>query len=63
MLDKIEVIREGREWVVSSFSGDDMYVVERLESGKYICTCPQYLFRKQVCKHIEAVIEYEEGHR
>lgn len=56
--EKIEVIREGKEWVVQSFSGNEQYVVEKL-GEKYVCTCPQFLFRKKRCKHIEAVVEYE----
>ncbi len=26
-----------------------------LESGQYSCTCPQFIFRKEECKHIKHV--------
>lgn len=45
-----------REWRVPSFRSNKEYVV-RQEEKKWTCTCPSYMKRKKVCKHIQRIRE------
>ncbi len=40
---------------IPSQSGNGDYIVRYID-GKYSCTCPDYKYRKVICKHIHAVI-------
>ena len=39
---------------ILSSDGQKWYDVRKLDSGKWYCGCPHHLFRKAICKHIEA---------
>ena len=50
--DKAKIIRKGNLWLVPSQSGRGAYKVD-LEKER--CTCPDYDFRGEKCKHVFAV--------
>lgn len=50
--DRYRIIRNGNLWLVPSQSGKGKYTVDP-EAGR--CTCPDYDFRRQPCKHLYAV--------
>ena len=46
-----------RKWdVFSSSDPDKAYVVSQNAQGEFGCSCPQWKFRRQECKHIQWVI-------
>jgi hypothetical protein len=49
---------EGKVWKVKSKSDPNkLYFVTLKPNGKWTCTCPQFVFRKVDCKHIDLVKE------
>lgn len=32
------------------------YIVQQNSNGTWTCSCPDFIFRRQICKHIYAVI-------
>ena len=50
---EVEVGSENKWEVPSSSNPSKTYTVERKANGTWSCTCPQYLYRKQECKHIK----------
>lgn len=40
---------------VPSTSGLGTYTVSRDTTGRYACSCPHWIYRRQVCKHIRAI--------
>src|SRR5947209_9526350 len=51
---RANIIRDGNLWLVPSQSGKGKYKVN-LDSERPSCTCPDYDFRRDKCKHIFAV--------
>ena len=44
------------KWSVQSENDNEkFYTVSRAEDGSFGCSCPQWIFRHQTCKHIEGV--------
>ena len=42
-----------KEWKITSSSDKSkVYTVTRRGDGSFACTCPQFVYRKKVCKHI-----------
>ena len=42
-----------KEWKIPSSSDKSkVYTVTRKADGSFSCTCPQFVYRKKVCKHI-----------
>ncbi len=62
----VQVPGESNKYLVASSSGRGTYEVTYRGSGdadpEYValwhCTCPAYKYRRDVCKHIEMVINY-----
>jgi predicted nucleic acid-binding Zn finger protein len=50
--NRFKIARQGRLWLVPSQSGKGKYQVD---AEKQQCTCPDFDFRRQPCKHIYAV--------
>lgn len=50
------MMEQNREWLVRSESVlNTFYTVTRDSAGGYSCTCPDFQFRGDVCKHITKV--------
>lgn len=49
---RANIRREGRLWLVPSQSGNGRY---KVDAEKRQCTCPDYDFRREPCKHLYAV--------
>lgn len=47
-----------RKWKIDSYSGNKSYTVAVDERAEYGCSCPQWIYRRQECKHIQAVKRY-----
>ena len=48
--DKISGVKQ---WEIASSSDKSkVYTVTQKADGSFTCTCPQFVYRKQVCKHI-----------
>jgi len=52
--NRITIVQDGNLWLVPSQSGRGKY---RVNTDKQTCSCPDYDFRRQKCKHIFAVEE------
>lgn len=52
--NRITIVQDGNLWLVPSQSGRGKY---RVNTEKQTCSCPDYDFRRQKCKHIFAVEE------
>jgi Transposase DDE domain/SWIM zinc finger len=52
--NRTNIIQDGNLWLVPSQSGKGKY---KVNTEKQTCSCPDYDFRKQKCKHIFAVEE------
>jgi transposase len=50
--ERFNITREGRLWLVPSQSGKGKY---KVDAEKKQCTCPDYDFRREPCKHLYAV--------
>ncbi|HEX8494809.1 MAG TPA: transposase [Pyrinomonadaceae bacterium] len=50
--DKVRIVREGNLYLVPSQSGHGKY---RVDAEKQRCSCPDFDFRRQPCKHLFAV--------
>jgi transposase len=50
--ERFNITREGRLWLVPSQSGKGKY---KVDADKKQCTCPDYDFRREPCKHLYAV--------
>ena len=51
-----QIVRlDERFYKVASQSGNGMYEVTKKEHGGWLCTCPDFVHRNVVCKHIWAV--------
>lgn len=49
-----------RSWNIRSFTDPDkVYKVSQRQNGDYACSCPAWIYRRKLCKHIEAVIQQE----
>jgi hypothetical protein len=49
-------------WKVQSASDElTFYDVIEMHDGSIVCTCPDFVYRGNTCKHIYAVIEMESG--
>jgi hypothetical protein len=49
-----------QQWSVpSETNGDVTYKVSEKVNGDFVCSCPHNIFRKELCKHIINVFEYE----
>src|SRR5215211_5216557 len=46
------IVQQGRLWLVPSQSGKGKY---KVDAEKRQCTCPDYDFRREPCKHLYAV--------
>jgi hypothetical protein len=47
-------------WQVQSESDKNkFYTVSRSSDGTFGCSCPHWIFRKKMCKHIRGVVEKE----
>ncbi len=44
-----------KRWEVESENGNGKYVVAIDQNGVYGCSCPQWKFRRQECKHIARI--------
>jgi len=43
-------------WFVDSFSNEGKrYKVCQLEDGSFTCSCPEWIFRRKECKHIQQI--------
>jgi len=49
------VVLSDRFFKVASQSSDRMYDITKKRTGGWLCTCPDYVYRNVVCKHIWAV--------
>jgi len=49
------VVLSERFFKVASQSSDRMYDITKKRSGGWLCTCPDFVYRNVVCKHIWAV--------
>jgi hypothetical protein len=46
------------KWTVQSESDSTkFYTVSQAEDNSFGCSCPQWIFRKQICKHIQDVAQ------
>lgn len=46
------------KWKVQSESDSTkFYTVSQAENNSFGCSCPQWIFRKQICKHIQGVAQ------
>ncbi|MHA1191878.1 MAG: hypothetical protein ACTSP9_06230 [Promethearchaeota archaeon] len=46
-------VRGVKQWEIASSSDKSkVYTVTQKVDGSFTCTCPQFVFRKKVCKHI-----------
>jgi len=47
-----------RQWNIESFTipGKE-YKVSQLKDGSYQCSCPNWIYRRRQCKHINAVMK------
>jgi transposase len=52
--NRTNIIQDGNLWLVPSQSGKGKY---KVNADKQTCSCPDYDFRRQKCKHIFAVEE------
>lgn len=50
---------ETQFWEVTSSDGEKRYGVMYDKDSHWICTCPDYYYRKRFCKHMKAVAEIE----
>jgi transposase len=57
---RFNITREGRLWLVPSQSGKGRY---KVDAEKKQCTCPDYDFRREPCKHLYAVEQVIERER
>lgn len=48
---------ENWEVFISKGESKSYMVTKRLEDNVYVCTCPDFLFRKKECKHIREIKE------
>lgn len=45
-------------WEVQSESNPEkFYTVSRAVNGEFGCSCPQWVYRKKTCKHIQGVVK------
>lgn len=44
-----------KRWVVQGVHGK--YTVAKGADGKYGCSCPAWVYRRQTCKHIQHIIK------
>lgn len=44
-----------RQEVESFSTPGKKYVVTQKEDGTWQCSCPQWIYRRKICKHIKAV--------
>lgn len=52
LADQVEILDESTARAYSQYDKSKSYIVDFVNST---CTCPDYIFRKMVCKHIVAV--------
>jgi hypothetical protein len=53
---KVMGIEIEKYWYVDSFSDENKrYKVCRLVDGTYTCSCPEWIYRRKECKHIEQI--------
>ncbi|HLL74821.1 MAG TPA: SWIM zinc finger family protein [Pyrinomonadaceae bacterium] len=52
IIERANITRNGNLWLVPSQSGRGRY---KVDAEKRSCSCPDYDFRRQPCKHIFAV--------
>ncbi|HWW76295.1 MAG TPA: SWIM zinc finger family protein [Pyrinomonadaceae bacterium] len=50
--ERFHIAREGRLWLVPSQSGSGRY---KVDAERQSCTCPDFDFRREPCKHVYAV--------
>jgi hypothetical protein len=53
-IDKMKWVNN---WEVQSESNPEkFYTVSRADSGEFGCSCPQWVYRKKICKHIQGIM-------
>ena len=48
-----------KQWKVPSSKGDKEYTITLNDKDEYSCSCPNWIYRRAQCKHIQAVQDGE----
>ena len=47
--------RYPKQWTARGRTSSDLYVISLTTTGAYQCSCPAWKFRREKCKHVQAL--------